>query len=322
MIIAEVETKFRDAFAGNQIVRYNQVEANKQTVGNGLCTGLCLNWARQTIVTERSGSMVYNSPVVVQVQREFGQAKITETMKSQEMTKLAKIDKKRQDASHVFDNARRELNKRMHGQGGWDWEKEGGTAWDASPHPTVRKIVDQATERREAAMKECDLKVQALEDRARHVQWHWKVFLATMANTMKAEGTDYTDIALEHVAGQAEYAGPAKKAGLTLAFLSVVTNRSLTDGRVACVGLWEVPGTKQEGHMVAIFRKTSGVYHLFDPNIGVWEFAERPLVRAAAWLFSEAYPQLGGCADQGTYEYNNTAKAEYLIFSRKAGTTS
>jgi hypothetical protein len=71
--------------------------------------------------------------------------------------------------------------------------------------------------------------------------------------------------------------------------------------------------------MVGVFHQTPGVYHVFDPNIGVWEFKKERLVEAAAWLFFEAYPKLGSCPDKGTYERNNKAKAEYLIFSRKAG---
>jgi hypothetical protein len=313
MNLDEVETKFRDAFEGTRITRYNQAAENPNTVGNGLCTGLCLNWARQTVVTERSRWwMLLETKDAVRAQAGFDQDRITETAQGLLDKKLAAIDKKRADASSDFFAAKNTINRKL-GSG-----SDGVSAWDGSTDPRIRQFVAEKVEMKRTVDAECDRMTKKVQDRALHVQWHWKAFCASMVDEMKVKGTDYSDMVLEHVAAQTDYAGSEKQGGLKALFTSVVSEPSLGRGRVACVGRWEVSG-KTQGHMVGVFHQTPGVYHVFDPNIGVWEFKKERLVEAAAWLFFEAYPKLGSCPDKGTYERNNKAKAEYLIFSRKAG---
>jgi hypothetical protein len=315
MNIDEVETKFRTAFDGTRIVRYNQVAENPYTVGNGLCTGLCLNWARQTVVTERSRWwMLLDTGDAVRANAEFHQDKILQSAQAMANTKLGLIDKKRAEAKDTYFDKKNQLNKAMRGENG-----EGDNPWDDSTDQRVRAFVKKQDERRAQVDSECDRMAARVHDRALHVQWHWQPFCKSMQDEMKRKGTEYSDMVLEHVAPQAEYDGNQKQDGLKSVFSSLVSEKSFTTGRVACVGLWEMSGAKKQGHMIGIFHPAPKVYHVFDPNIGVWVFKNEQMEEAVSWLFFEAYPNLVDCSDKGRYEQDNTAKAEYLIFSRKSG---
>jgi len=99
-----------------------------------------------------------------------------------------------------------------------------------------------------------------------------------------------------------------------VAFIDTILNdKRLTAGNGALVGTY--PPSEVGGHAIAIRRLNSGDYHLFDPNLGVFEFQPENVRWAFAFLFLKGYPTLEPkTPDSKEYQVKGEVKGEYVIF--------
>jgi hypothetical protein len=77
------------------------------------------------------------------------------------------------------------------------------------------------------------------------------------------------------------------------------------------------PPDGSTGHAVAIHRlNTGGVYHLFDPNFGVYELRQEAVSQAIIYLFVTAYPQYcsPSTSDNHPYQVGGKTRGSYTIF--------
>ena len=85
--------------------------------------------------------------------------------------------------------------------------------------------------------------------------------------------------------------------------VSALLARELARGSCAIFGVSK--DSADQGHAVAIERRTAGDFHLFDPNIGIYAIAsEDKLKGAIRWLFETKYGMTGSTRECDWEVYN------------------
>ena len=98
----------------------------------------------------------------------------------------------------------------------------------------------------------------------------------------------------------------------------MLNDKEFSVGRASDLHFKDPDSIATSGHAVAVKHVSPGLFHLFDPNFGVWELDGSGLRKAVTFIFVTAYPNyFPGGADCHAYQTENGVKGGYTIFRRK-----
>jgi hypothetical protein len=104
--------------------------------------------------------------------------------------------------------------------------------------------------------------------------------------------------------------------GLNGLIRAVLPSSVLNVNQAAKVGICS-PTPSTTGHAIGIHRLNTGnMYHLFDPNLGVYDLTATNLVEAIRFLFLEAYPSCTEVTEGHVYEVDGKIMGDYVIFKK------
>ena len=93
--------------------------------------------------------------------------------------------------------------------------------------------------------------------------------------------------------------------------------KAIGENQAANVGIGP-PILAESGHAIGIHRLNTGMYHLFEPNFGVYDMTQGNLFKGLLFLFAKAYPDSEGIEGDGhAYEIGGIVEGDYVIFARK-----
>ena len=133
----------------------------------------------------------------------------------------------------------------------------------------------------------------------------------SLGKTTARSARPFENLDLVAASDSKEYTGT----GLRNLISEVLSSPAFLPDRCAHVGV--NPPDGGTGHAVAIHRQnTSGRYHFFDPNLGVYELTRSNLIEAFVYIFGTAYPNWagGGTSDDHPYQVNGRTKGSWSIF--------
>ena len=321
----------------NQATRAEMLPTElKETVKGGYCEGMCLDWIRRVVqgggptyqvspfdpskqprtreqIVARETSQTLRGATAWVTRYKGPKDQFLQKSQSDYEAELKPVQEAKEEAWKNYE----ELFKVYK-------EKEGqyNKCKFASEQTSIKPMMDEAKQAADEALA----KNKALAAQAD------KIIIARNEEVKKTElerfWTSYAQLMDEFVAKQrslekreaskrafssltiAASVPSTEYASVTLGVYSLLSNPQFTATRAACLGFSKYTG--KSGHAVAVHRLNTGdKYHLFDPNLGTFEFGDSGLQEALGVIFSSYY--------EGYTTVGGKAKSDYSIFFSQQG---
>ena len=346
--VSEIELRERVTMLGGTEVgegkgRFNQAERAeplptelKETVKGGYCEGMCLDWIRR--VVQGGGPTYQVSPFDASKQprtreqivaRETSQTQRGATawvtrykgpkdqflQKSQSdyEAELKPVQEAKEEAKKNYDALFDAYEKKRE-----QYNKCKFASEQTSLKPEIdeaKRSADEASAKNKALAAQVNKIINARNEEVKKTELErfWTSyaelmdeFVAKQRSLEKREASKraFSSLTIAASVPSTEYAS------VPLGVYSLLSNPQFTATRAACLGFSKY--TEKSGHAVAVHRLNTGdKYHLFDPNLGTFEFGDSGLQEALGVIFSSYY--------EGYTTVGGKAKSDYSIFFSQQG---
>ncbi|MDQ2776418.1 MAG: C58 family peptidase [Acidobacteriota bacterium] len=328
MPVTRAATHARLQRLGTEVGQYHQATrietlrdaSTKNAVAGGYCSGICYDWIRRVLVSSTpkltyrnlEDTLPTTGALTGEMRKQHRQDERGAMMQRQEINPILtrKNDQLYNRYTTDWDAAQRTYsreNDRINDMPGTRQEKE--PLWDANlrSRNEAQALVQRAYDTGSASptMEKAWTDFRKLMDQAIERQ-------RRAAGKMRVgSSSPFENLDLVATQDSKEYTGT----GLRNLSTEVLGNSEFGTDRCAHVGV-NPPGGGT-GHAIGIYRQnTSGKYHFFDPNFGVYDMTRANVIEAFEFLFGTAYPNWagGGTSDNHPYEVGGRTKGTWSIF--------
>jgi hypothetical protein len=292
----------------------------RNAVSGGCCSGICYDWIRRVLVSSTAkvtylnleGTLPATGVLNGDMRKQHRQDERGALMQRQDINPILRQKNDQLYSRYTTDfEAAQQIYVREHNRinqmPGTRQEKQ--ALWDANTRSRdeAQAAATSAYNTGSAApsMEKAWTDFRKLMDRAIEQQRR------ALGKTTLRSARPFENLDLVATQDSKDYTGT----GLRNLINEVLSNPEFGPDRCAHVGV--NPPQGGTGQAVAIHRQnTSGKYHFFDPNFGVYEMNRANLVEAFEFLFATAYPNWagGGTSDDHPYQVGGRTKGSWSIF--------
>jgi hypothetical protein len=315
---------------------YSQSDAGEEVIGEGICTGCCIDWLRRELLCVKGGvaGNRFDSGVQGGMNSHYKLGKQLHDVWDAENKQVSvynnmwigKVNQKKADLDTSLNSAKETYNNVK------------GQLEQLAPALTQQEL--NSYERRAAAayQSESNSAIEGHNEwlksnpqysdrtRADQLKKHFKETnksLERQGTSIGAQdGGNFKDITVQGAAKLATYRG-VRNAGDGTGLHTLISKIFADDdfgarrGVVVNMKIW----FKDDGHSIAIYWGVGSMFYLFDPNIGVYVFKSSDQCKDAfCYIFREGYAPRSDAAtsrDTGKYVNGNEVKGDYFILAWK-----
>jgi hypothetical protein len=280
---------------------FRQTDAGDALIGEGICTGCCINWLRRELICDKGGvpGNRFDPGEPGGMQTHYKTGKVLQDAFEKESKFVPKYDyAKDLKAGAKYKNSVAQAHNAFH--------TGSQTQEDLSQ---TNLVVKQAGEAYKGYLGKPHYENKSRTKQLRH-------FFADA----KADAPELGDVAVVGGVKLATYTGVGEGTGLDNLIDTIGRDDDFGKRRGVVISLkiW----FKKTGHSVAIYYGVGNMFYLFDPNLGVYLFRKwEDCKKAFCYSFREGYAPSKDSTDKrdtGNYVVNNEVKGEYFILGWNA----